>query len=61
MECLQLNASSIAQRAQELVAQHPHFRGRVQLFEFEFADGVLVIHGRVSTFYLKQLLQHTVQ
>ena len=61
MQCLQSEALDVVQQAQELVAQHPHFRGRSQLFDFDFVDGVLVVDGRVPTFYLKQLLQHTVQ
>jgi hypothetical protein len=36
---------------------HAHFRGRADNFEFECSKKVLVIRGRVPTFYLKHLLQ----
>ena len=61
MQCLQSEALDVVQQAQELVAHNPYFHGRSQLFKFDFVDGVLVVDGRVPTFYLKQLLQHTVQ
>ncbi len=43
--------------ARELLASHPHFRGRVELFEFIGRGDVLIVRGRVPTFYLKQLVQ----
>jgi len=43
--------------ARDLIASHDHFRGRADTFEFICQDNVLVIRGRVPTFYLKQLLQ----
>jgi hypothetical protein len=45
------------QRARELLSRHPHFYGRVDSFEFEWVDEVLVVKGAVPTYYLKQLLQ----
>ena len=61
MECLQTTTSAVVQTARDLLARHPHFRGRSEQFEFECADGVLIVRGRVPTYYLKQLLQHTLQ
>jgi hypothetical protein len=34
-----------------------HFRGRRLDLTFELRDDVLMIHGQVPSFYLKQLLQ----
>jgi hypothetical protein len=48
---------TMTSRARDLVAQHPHFYGRAEVFEFECSGDVLVVSGRVPTFYLKQLLQ----
>ena len=48
---------TIEQQAQELLAQHSHFRQRAGEFEFEYQRDVLVVRGRVPTFYLKQVLQ----
>jgi hypothetical protein len=45
------------QRARELLSRHPHFYGRVDSFEFEWVEEVLVVKGAVPTYYLKQLLQ----
>jgi hypothetical protein len=61
MLVLQSGSSAIVLRAEDLVAQHPHFRGRTGQFDFECADGVLIVRGRVPTYYLKQLLQSTLQ
>jgi hypothetical protein len=44
-------------RAHELLSRHHHFRGRAGNFEYEFQEHVLIVRGRVPTFYLKQLLQ----
>lgn len=43
--------------ARALLAEHDHFFGRTQRFEFEQAEDVLVVRGQVPTFYLKQILQ----
>jgi hypothetical protein len=48
---------NVEQRACELLSQHPHFRGRAGDFEYEYREDVLVVRGRVPTFYLKQVLQ----
>jgi hypothetical protein len=47
----------IANRARTLIANHAHFRGRADAFDFEIDGDVLIIRGCVPTFYLKQLLQ----
>jgi hypothetical protein len=52
------DSSGIADRARNLIAQHPHFRGRTDAFEFQCTGNVLVIRGCVPMFYLKQLLQN---
>lgn len=61
MKCPPPKNAHVVERTKQLIDQHPHFRGRGHLFEFVFTDGVLMISGRVPTFYLKQLLQHAVQ
>jgi hypothetical protein len=50
-------ATSVEDVARELLASHPHFRGRIDLFEFAWSSEALVVRGRVPTFYLKQLVQ----
>jgi hypothetical protein len=40
-----------------MVAQHCHFYGRADRFEFVHCDDVLTIRGSVPSFYLKQMLQ----
>jgi hypothetical protein len=47
----------VEQRAYEMLSRHHHFRGRAGNFEYEFQENVLIVRGRVPTFYLKQLLQ----
>lgn len=54
-------SSQVAMRARDVIAQHAHFRGRADKFAFECLKNVLVIHGRVPTFYLKQLLQNALK
>ena len=44
-------------RARDTLDQHPHFRGRAGLFQYECCGDVLIVRGTVPTFYLKQLLQ----
>lgn len=39
------------------MSQHAHFRGREANFTYECREDVLIIRGRVPTYYLKQLLQ----
>jgi hypothetical protein len=54
---LHIPTTSPQQRARDLLSRHPHFCGRVDSFEFEWKEDVLVVKGRVPTYYLKQLLQ----
>jgi hypothetical protein len=49
--------SSVKSRAYSLLSRHSYFRGRAADIEFETVDNVLVIQGRLPSFYLKQLLQ----
>ncbi|HMO85780.1 MAG TPA: hypothetical protein PKC18_12775 [Lacipirellulaceae bacterium] len=46
-----------ADHARALLARQPQFRGRVDLFEIAGSDDMLVVRGRVPTFYLKKLVQ----
>jgi hypothetical protein len=48
---------TVAQCAHDLVARHPHFRGRATNFAYECLEGELVVRGCVPTYHLKQLLQ----
>jgi hypothetical protein len=41
--------------------RHPHFRGRVDGFQFEHREGVLTVRGCVPTFYLRQLLERVLK
>jgi hypothetical protein len=54
---LKAPACTIEQGAQDLLSQHSHFRGRAGNFQYEYRAGVLIVRGRVPTFYLKQVLQ----
>jgi hypothetical protein len=49
--------NSIAQQAAAQLRNHAHFKGRALDLLFELNGDVLIIRGRVSSFYLKQLLQ----
>jgi hypothetical protein len=53
--------TSASQRARDVLSQHPHFYGRVDSFQFEWTDDVLVVKGTVPTYYLKQLLQNALK
>lgn len=57
MRHIPTHGSTIAERARDLLARHAHFLGRAHAFDFECEENVLVVRGRVPTFYLKQLLQ----
>lgn len=56
-----MEKGAVISSAHDLIAQHPHFRGRAEMFEFECRENVLVVRGCVPTFYLKQLLQNTLK
>jgi hypothetical protein len=47
----------VTQEVRSLLANHPHFRGRANTFEFYECDQVLHVRGQVPSFYLKQVLQ----
>ena len=49
--------AAIAQQAHAMLEAHMHFRGRTDHFDFDCRDEVLVVSGKVRTFYLKQMLQ----
>ncbi len=49
--------TDVSEQAQQLLTNHPQFRGRASAFEFVKRDRVLQVHGQVPSFYLKQLLQ----
>jgi hypothetical protein len=53
------SSESIIRQAKSIVAAQPHFRGTAYPLQFHAYDRVLVITGRVPSFYLKQLLQST--
>jgi hypothetical protein len=53
----QSNRANPAQCARLLLDQHPCFASRTRLFEFECTENVLIVRGRVPTYYVKQLLQ----
>ena len=48
---------NVERAAQQMVAQHGHFFGRADRFQFVQYDDVLTIRGCVPSFYLKQVLQ----
>ena len=54
---LMRGARNLELRARDTLDQHPHFRGRAGLFQYECCGDVLIVRGTVPTFYLKQLLQ----
>jgi len=47
----------LAERAQSLMAVQPYFRGASYPLSYESFERVLVVTGRVPSFYLKQVLQ----
>jgi hypothetical protein len=49
--------NSLSHRARLAIAGHPYFRGASYPIDIESFDNVLVITGRLPSFYLKQLLQ----
>jgi hypothetical protein len=44
-----------------LLADHPCFRGRAERFELFENEWVLMVRGRVPSFYLKQVLQRVLR
>jgi hypothetical protein len=53
------SSDKIVRDAGAIVAAQPHFRGSSYPLSFHCYDRVLVVSGQVPSFYLKQLLQHT--
>jgi len=47
----------VTEDVRSLLANHPHFHGRANTFEFFECDRVLLVRGQVPSFYLKQVLQ----
>jgi hypothetical protein len=45
----------------ERLEQHPHFRGRASLVQIELVEGIIVLSGRLPSYYLKQLLQEALR
>ncbi len=48
--------TQFVRQARECLDRHPHFRGRVGMFDITCDGQILTIEGRVPTFYLKQLI-----
>lgn len=47
----------IAHRATFQLAQHAHFRCRLDCLEIDCREGKLYVEGKLPSFYLKQVLQ----
>jgi hypothetical protein len=54
-------SADLEQRAREILASHSHFVGRTHVFEFEVRDDIVIVRGRVPSFYLKQMLQNALK
>lgn len=46
-------------QARTRLEENPAFRGHSQLIHMDEQDGILVLHGRLPSYYLKQILQTT--
>jgi hypothetical protein len=55
--CNDVNEPSLEERAYKLLSDHPYFYGHAVDFQFETVCNVLIVRGRLPTFYLKQVLQ----
>ena len=53
----QRQPQSLIDIARAALSAHSHFRGRIDRFDFDQAEGALIIKGSVPSFYLKQVLQ----
>jgi hypothetical protein len=53
-----LREPDVVSRARELINSHSCFYPRASHFQFELTGDVLVVHGRLPSFHLKQLLQN---
>jgi hypothetical protein len=52
-----VNTDHVLQKAREIVAEHPVFRGRQVGFQFRIDGEQMVVRGKLPSFYLKQVLQ----
>ena len=57
----ELPSSVIISSIQQLLEQHPHFRGRTSLLTIESNGESIILSGRLPSYYLKQLLQEAVK
>lgn len=48
---------SLVNAVRSRLEQSLSFRGRSQLIQVDECDGTIVLHGRLPSYYLKQLLQ----
>jgi hypothetical protein len=48
-------------RARQALERHVHFRGRSDGFTFDCRGDVLIVRGRVPSFYLKQVLENVLK
>jgi hypothetical protein len=60
-ETIATSPDNARETARSILAQHSHFHGRVDNFEFVVVDCILVVRGCVPSFYLKQVLQTLLQ
>jgi osmotically-inducible protein OsmY len=56
-----ISDAEIEEQAYRIIDSHQHFHRRADRFVFECEDGVLSVRGCVPSFYLKQVLQNTLQ
>jgi hypothetical protein len=54
---LEMSESLLEDQAMKLISRDPSLRACSTTLDFEHQEDVLVVRGRVPTFYLKQLLQ----
>lgn len=47
----------VVSRARDQLQRHEHFRSRGDSIDIDCKEGLLVLEGRVPSFYLKQVLQ----
>jgi osmotically-inducible protein OsmY len=53
--------ANLSEMARHLLANHPHFRGRVDDVAIDHEGRTLLLFGKLPTFYLKQLVQEAVR
>jgi hypothetical protein len=54
-------APSVEMLAEELLQQHPHFRGRQHLVRFRCQGKCLTIEGHLPSYFMKQLAQEAIR